>query len=349
MKKAFNILELSCLYCAAVIGAGFASGREIWQYFGRFGRYGLFSLILVCLLLAFTGCGIMLRIRRTGCTSYQHFTIDIFGAKIGKFVTLCTAALLFCTFSVMLSGSGTLLSQELHLHYPLGMLVLCAVCFILFLVDIKFIGRLNMILTLPMMIGIVVLGAYSFFYSDHSVLASFGQLLDFKDHWYISAMIYLSYNLIAVPSVLVQFSGKIKTRRVAIWAGSIGGIFLGICGVCIYLSSRNPEHLLSSMPALTTASHIGAHFKMYYAIVIYLSITTAAVSCGIGFLKHYCKQIRPLTSAILCLAGFCVAMFGFGPLVEYVYTICGTIGIVIALVLLIVSAKEVFFIKKQRK
>lgn len=44
---------LSCTFLGAVIGAGFASGREIAEFFLPFGKWGILGLFTACFVLAF--------------------------------------------------------------------------------------------------------------------------------------------------------------------------------------------------------------------------------------------------------------------------------------------------------
>ena len=52
-----NVLKcsflLSCTFLGAVIGAGFASGREIAEFFLPFGKWGILGLFTACFVLAF--------------------------------------------------------------------------------------------------------------------------------------------------------------------------------------------------------------------------------------------------------------------------------------------------------
>ena len=36
-----NVVNVAMVLTGTFIGAGFASGREIWQYFGIFGKFGI--------------------------------------------------------------------------------------------------------------------------------------------------------------------------------------------------------------------------------------------------------------------------------------------------------------------
>ena len=49
-NKKLNALNVAGLYVGAIIGAGFASGREIWQFFGLFGEKGIYGVVIFALL-----------------------------------------------------------------------------------------------------------------------------------------------------------------------------------------------------------------------------------------------------------------------------------------------------------
>ena len=42
-----NIINVALMFVGAIMGAGFASGREIWQFFGVFGAKGKIGVLLV--------------------------------------------------------------------------------------------------------------------------------------------------------------------------------------------------------------------------------------------------------------------------------------------------------------
>ena len=57
-NRKIGSFAIAMIYVGSIIGAGFASGREIWQYFGVFGKMGIIGLLLAgCLFIIF---GIML-------------------------------------------------------------------------------------------------------------------------------------------------------------------------------------------------------------------------------------------------------------------------------------------------
>ena len=55
-----------CLFRGVFWGAGYVSGREMWQFFGRFGPVGWLGLCLSIALLVGRGCFCLPVVRRTG-------------------------------------------------------------------------------------------------------------------------------------------------------------------------------------------------------------------------------------------------------------------------------------------
>ena len=50
IKKLLNILSIALIYCGAVFGAGFASGREIFSFFSCYKTGGIVAAVFVGLL-----------------------------------------------------------------------------------------------------------------------------------------------------------------------------------------------------------------------------------------------------------------------------------------------------------
>ena len=50
-----NIINVALMFVGAIMGAGFASGREIWQFFGVFGAKGKIGVLLVGVLFIILG------------------------------------------------------------------------------------------------------------------------------------------------------------------------------------------------------------------------------------------------------------------------------------------------------
>ena len=79
--------------------------------------------------------------------------------------------------------------------------------------------------------------------------------------------------------------------------------------------------------------------KYLYCIGIESAIFTSAVSAGYGVLENISEKNLKKTSAIMCLLGIPIAYIGFGNLVNALYPVLGTIGI-IEIILILKNAKD---------
>ena len=53
--KKLSVLNVAVMYVGAIMGAGFASGRETWQFFGVFGYKGIIGALIFAVVFLITG------------------------------------------------------------------------------------------------------------------------------------------------------------------------------------------------------------------------------------------------------------------------------------------------------
>jgi uncharacterized membrane protein YkvI len=58
-KEGVSTLRVAATYIGTIVGAGFATGQEVLQFFARFGSAGIFGLVLTTLMFMFFGYIIM--------------------------------------------------------------------------------------------------------------------------------------------------------------------------------------------------------------------------------------------------------------------------------------------------
>ncbi|MCG3056650.1 hypothetical protein KZ287_31275, partial [Escherichia coli] len=86
-----------------VVGAGFATGKEIVQFFTQYGSIGLFGILISGLFFIWLGSKMMLIAQSIDATSYQTLNTHLFGTFMGKLINGFTIIILFGVTSVMLA------------------------------------------------------------------------------------------------------------------------------------------------------------------------------------------------------------------------------------------------------
>ncbi len=66
LEQTISARQLGAAFSGCFLGAGYVSGREMWQFFGRFGPVGWLGLCLSIALLGGAGLLLLTMVRRTG-------------------------------------------------------------------------------------------------------------------------------------------------------------------------------------------------------------------------------------------------------------------------------------------
>lgn len=98
----------------ALIGAGFASGQEIYLFFYRFGKNGILGIILCSIILGYVINKTLKIIYENEISTYSDFLNYIFFNKtyLTNVTNIIINIFLGMTFFIMISGFGTYFYQE---------------------------------------------------------------------------------------------------------------------------------------------------------------------------------------------------------------------------------------------
>ncbi|MBQ2615194.1 MAG: hypothetical protein IJD97_01885 [Clostridia bacterium] len=319
-------LSLAFVYIGLVIGAGFASGREIMEFFNFPSLTDHRGVVLAtCLLIAV--CYLILR----RAYRWNLFDCDSYLSSVaGRFFPYMKYFLLFylfCGFFTMLAGCGALLNQSYLLPDFLGSLFLLLFCFVVLSFDLKGIVALNAVLVPCMVIGILWLCVDAMLFDSVPVFS----LRGITKGTFASAICYVSYNTISAAPVLVPLQTRITPKGIRV-ASILGGAVLGLLIFVIWLCQSVYFEILkdTQIPLLKLAALSGKTQKNLYTAILLMAICTTAVSQGFGFLSHFklttLKQ-RAKGAAIFCLVSFPFSLLGFRSLVANLYSFFGICGI----------------------
>ncbi len=323
MKQIFSI---SSVYIGLVIGAGFASGREIFEYFNIPSQTNVGGVALSTLWFGLISYIIMSLANTLHCHSFDEF-IDSISPKISPFTKIFMYSFMFCGFFVMLAASGTLLGDTIGISFNQGVFVLAMLCFCIFAFDLKGIVAINSILVPLMLTGITVLCLSSLLIN----VPAFSAFEIIKNNVFVSGLCYVSYNTITAGAVLVPLSANQSNKiifRSAMFSSAVLGLLIFI--VWLTLNLFYDKIYTAEMPLLDLAALHGNVYKNLYAAVLFMALCTTAISHGFGILSgfHFKKTSRRIiTAAILCLAAMPFAKFGFSNLIAKLYSVFGYLGL----------------------
>jgi uncharacterized membrane protein YkvI len=116
-------LLIGFTYIGTIVGAGFATGQEILQFFTLYGKAATITIVISSILFIWLGTKIMMISLDIKAHSYEDMNIHLFGAFVGRWVSFLMLVLLMAITTVMLAGAGSVFSEHLHISYQYGLIV----------------------------------------------------------------------------------------------------------------------------------------------------------------------------------------------------------------------------------
>ncbi|WP_256756833.1 hypothetical protein [Cohnella sp. WQ 127256] len=331
MKQWAKSIQVALVFIGTVVGAGFASGREVMQFFTRFGHWGPYLIIVSTLFFVWIGAKVMLLAAELKAKSYEDLNKYLFGEKTGRWVSHVMLIVLLGVNAVMLAGAGSVFSEHLNLSYQSGLIITMFACFMLLRKGMNAILTINTVVV-PLMIGFT---AFLVFETLRTPIS---------DHWmrspnelspwaaWLSPFLYAAFNLSMSQAVLVPLGaaiGDAKLLRRGAWMGGIG-IGLLLLGGHFALSARMPGILQFEIPMGGIARELGPWIHWIYIFLIFMEIFTTLVADIYGLtlqLQERTKASQWMITAILLLLCFLAGQFGFGTLLSTLYPIFGILSL----------------------
>jgi len=324
-KAAFQV---AATYIGTVVGAGFASGQEIMQFFTVHGLYGAFAIAISTLLFIWLGCKMMSIARGQQCFSFRELNVLLFGPKLAWLVNGMALLILFGTTGVMLSGSGSLFAEQLGFAPQLGILLTMALCLIVMWNGMKGVLWINS-LVVPVMLLFTLILAVRLTGEDwgNAPLAAGSH-----GKWLWSALLYAGFNLAMAQAVLVPVGHESGQESVIRRGGILGGIGLGVMLLTSHFSLWIDWDRVKDLdiPIARLISTYGNWMAILFAIVVYGEIFTTVAGNVFGLARQLQSiwKLAPLAGATLILFGsFLLSQWGFRSLVSSLYPAFGVIGL----------------------
>ena len=357
-----NVIIFAGAFIAFLIGAGFATGQEILQYFTSYGYEGLLTTAAVLLLFLYVSVDfISVGYRedfKKGSEVYTYYC----GKYVGAFYDYFAILFIFMSYVVMIAGSGATLNQHYGLPTYVGgilMMVLAGGTVVFGLgriVDV--IGKIG-----PFIVVIAIgLGAYGVLSNPGGIPEGAKMVADAVDaaakagtdkimmmsasgeekellragtSWYASASSYVGFCMLWLAAFLAAMgkqANSIQEARYGVALGAVGfcmGCLILMFGLLAYL----PEMVGENIPSLILAVKINPAFAMVFSVIIMAGIYTTAVpllwQVAARFTEEKSKNFIIATLGLAALGCFIGLLLPFRKVVNYIYVLNGYVGILL--------------------
>ena len=350
-KTNLNLLNVALMFVGAIMGAGFASGREIWQFFGVFGRQGRIGILLIAVLFVVLGMMTAYLARILGTNDMGRIIAPGGNPKIENLVSWFMAIMLFTVLINMTAAGGALLHQNFGISRLVGGVLIGVLVIVTVLGEFERISKVFRYI-MPVLFAAVIL------ISVLAVTANLGASAQrepvkpspIAGNWVLAACLYISYNILAMIPIVATSSVNAKSEKSAMLGSGLGGIFLGVLAFTIVLALQKDMQFAQAMdmPMLAYAGRISKGAGIIYSVLLFAAIYASATSNFYGFTTKLRTDEKKSRKVILsaCLA-FLLGLVGFKNVVAYMFPIEGYLGFAI-IAMLLLNFAQVYRREKRR-
>ncbi len=334
--------HIAATYIGTVVGAGFASGQEILQFFAAFGGWGLLGIVVASLGFALLGAFILYLGQRLQTRSHHPIFMHTCGPVLGRFIDALVTLFLFGAMVVMLAGVGAIFREHLGLPAAWGVAGTMVLALLTVLYGLSGVMAANTVI-IPVMV-ILILGISTYSLNHHGLiiadLAFTAPGLAAAPHWLLAALLYISYNLILSVPVLAPMGKAAPNPGVLVKGALVGGLVLGLLSMMLTLvqMAHFPKIAHYQVPMLYVVRPYSEALRISFALVLWAEIFTTLIADLYGFATRL-SQCRgwsyrwTAAGSLLTAASF--SGIGFSTLVGTLYPLLGYTGLIFLLGLLV--------------
>ncbi len=342
MKKIF---QLGSAFVGVIVGAGFASGQEILQYFTSFGLLGTVGAVIATVLFAYLGMVIMRLGSRMRTTSHKEVIYKISGRFLGTIIDYVIIFTLFGVGVVMIAGAGSNLNQQLGLPYFVGTSIMFVLVLLIGMLNINHVVNIVGSITPFLILIVIIISIYSLVTMDGSLTALDSIAKEQPTtlpNWIVATINYVSFNIAVGASMALVMGGSEENEKTAALGGLTGGLGIGILILLSHLAIFSTIDKVQGydMPMLQLANIISPFIGIVMAIVLFTMIFNTAASMFFSFSARFTELGTgkfKLFLLISLVVAYALSFLGFTELVSYFYPLIGYLGLVLIGVLIFTS------------
>ena len=329
MKSGFKIWSTVVDYfliLGAIVGVGFASGKEICVFFFDFGGASIIGLLAFGLLYIYLFIVIQHISHKLSINGYDRFNAIIFG-KFCKLTNVVMLINFLITSGGMLAGADYLFETFFGIGFRIPAIVLSLLTFVLLLGGIKKIKVMSNLIV-PLMLVVIIVNSIRNITPQNvnlNITVQNGVMAIYY------GLLFGVNNFVAAMPML--FETKLKTKGKLV-------VILTICLVILLnilvFASNN---FSTEMPMFELSSNVSPWFYYIYFATLIMALFSALVICSYNANVIISKNKKSVfTILLVVLSNIIVSNLGYNFIVKYLYVVSGIISglYVIALIFMMI-------------
>ena len=337
-KRAMGI---GMAFIGLIVGAGFASGQEMLQFFVAFGSWGIIGALGASLIMIVSGIAMLQLGSYVGAKEHTAVFQRITQPVVAHFLDAITIITLFSIGFVMFAGGGANMAQQFGWPVWVGAVMTLAAVLAAGMFDVNRVSTIIGAMTPFIILFLTGASVWTLATSDYDIAAlnlASAQVQTSLPNWWVGALNYVGLCAMTAVSMTIVIGGNMLDTRAAGLGGLIGGLMylmlllLAVMAMFLRVDVVGGDDL----PMLSLVNLLHPALGTAMAVVIFGMIFNTALGLFYALGKRLTRARPERFRAVYIgtvLVGFVLSFVGFRDLVSYVYPALGYLGLAMIVVL----------------
>ena len=331
-------------FIGVVVGAGFASGMEAFQYFVSYGEMGLWGIALAGVVMALAAVAFLAFGSYFQATEHTRVFGAVSDGLSSKVMDWSAIACMFSVGFVMFAGAGSNLEQAYGWPIYVGGVAMLVIMLLVGLLDVDKISFILGLVTPLLIIFVLTASIWTFTHANIDFAAQSEWTAQNVDGatgaptWWLGALNHTGLNALCTVSMAIVIGGDNfdnKSVRIGgLIAGALYALMLGLLVVTLFIEAQAVNG--DDIPLLTVLFNINPMLGQVMTWVIFLMVFNTCLGMIYALAKRLTRD-KPenfyKVYVAACIIGFVLSFIGFKPLVANLYPILGYLGLFVIAVM----------------
>ena len=345
-----NVFRVSSIFIGTVVGAGLASGKEIYQFFSIYGLKSFLGFLICFLIYVIIGNAIYDVCSKENLSSYDLLINEICPKFPAKILNIFTSLYYLFSSSIIFAASGAIISQFFSINKFYGILFMVLVTLLILKFSIKGLFFLNLI-SVPVLIFVIfimfvlfeVFSAPMWLQTTSFIYESVGGI-KLHNNIFLSSFLYGGFNILSASGILAPLSVEVekKSFKKGVF---LGAFFLVIISMIInYLILINMPYIAKyDIPLLYMSKIFGRAFQIIIFVLIWVEMLSTETSSMYSLAKNISNKFNfSIFKSVLFILviSIPISVLGFSKLISIIYPFFGFLSFVFMIYILIYKFRK---------
>lgn len=330
---------IAATFIGTIIGAGFASGNEVLQYFVAVNPMGWVAILIATALFFLFGL-VSLQLGNVLETDEYAVAINPTRNPLPKlYCDVMITVTLFGTFIIMVAGAGGLVTKLFGINPLIGSVGVGILVVLNLLWGIDGLVKAQEFMVPILIIGAILVGLYFVINPLPGGYDTSAQVIEspYLQWWPTNGLLYVAFNFQLAIAVLVPLGNHAKDRGSIMKGIVMGAVGLGAGALVVYgaMSLNSAIVGQDDYPMVALAGALHPVMRYIYSVLLFFGLYSTAISCFYGtvtrleFFPPLANVNRVVLMVVVSATGVLLSQFGFSDLVGQVYPILGFGGLLV--------------------